>query len=863
MFSKQLWVGFFAFGNTTLFNRVAHRAAAVVQTLLLALVILAGTAFAARAADWLVNIDDQGVETIPAGGTVPFNIRVTNDSTTAAPATTLELIIPAQTVFVSGTGAITGCTPTPLTVTGTVTCNVPALAADASVSFIANVRFLQQGTRTIEANIPATDDNPLNNREPEPTTVQAGSELELNLTGPATAASGSLATYDFQVTNNGPDPVTSFTLTVPVPTGLGNITPPAGCNLSGPNYVCNITQTLAVGQSLTRSFTGQITAGQNSTVTVVGNVTGSTPDDPVTSNNTDTVNTTTTPGTDLTIGKARSPNGALLVGDSATFTLTPRYSGDSPEDMTIVDTVPANYTINTPIVASPGWTCTVNLQTVRCTRASGSGAGANVSLGTISIPVTASSATGGAPATNTATISSAGGPPEQNTSNNSASDTPATIDVPSVDLRANKSGPANPAIVVIGNNYNFNISTTNLGNAPFVGTVVMTDALPAGLTVDQYTLNGWSCTPAPSVSGPTDIVCQLNYTAASPLAVGANTPAVTLRTQATASGTIINRMEVSTVNPNFGDPNTSNNTVSYQVIAQGTTIAADILVNKSRTDASVAAGDVQTFNIEVVNAGPAESTDIDVRDALNNLINGSGPATTGAGLVSISTAANAATGLTCSSVNTGGTSRRLECDIASLPVCTAGVNCPVITVAVRPGGNAGTRTNTATAISNQVGDPNLGNNSGSASFDVEARADVTVTKSDSPDPVAAGQNLTYTIAAQTVADGRSAAENVTITDTLPNGLRFVSATPSTGTCSTAPAVGSVTSAGNNQVVCNLGPVNNGSQQTVQIVVRPEFATRGTTFTNSVVVSTSTPGDDPNNNTASVPTTVTPHRLALP
>ena len=44
---------------------------------------------------------------------------------------------------------------------------------------------------------------------------------------------------------------------------------------------------------------------------------------------------------------------------------------------------------------------------------------------------------------------------------------------------------------------------SNLGNAPFVGTVVMEDALPAGLEVTSYGLNGWSCLPAATVVGPT------------------------------------------------------------------------------------------------------------------------------------------------------------------------------------------------------------------------------------------------------------------------------------------------------------------------------------------------------------------------
>ena len=64
------------------------------------------------------------------------------------------------------------------------------------------------------------------------------------------------------------------------------------------------------------------------------------------------------------------------------------------------------------------------------------------------------------------------------------------------DLRANKSASANP--VLEGTPFNFNISTTNLGNQPFAGTLVMTDSIPAGLRVDSYAaLNGWTCATPP------------------------------------------------------------------------------------------------------------------------------------------------------------------------------------------------------------------------------------------------------------------------------------------------------------------------------------------------------------------------------
>ena len=64
---------------------------------------------------------------------------------------------------------------------------------------------------------------------------------------------------------------------------------------------------------------------------------------------------------------------------------------------------------------------------------------------------------------------------------------------------------------------------------------------------------------------------------------------------------------------------------------------------------------------------------------------------------------------------------------------------------------------------------------------VDPAADLSLTKSDAPDPVLAGQLLTYTL---TVAQrGPSSATGVTVTDTLPAGVTFDSATSSQGSCS--------------------------------------------------------------------------------
>src|ERR671910_3849215 len=69
--------------------------------------------------------------------------------------------------------------------------------------------------------------------------------------------------------------------------------------------------------------------------------------------------------------------------------------------------------------------------------------------------------------------------------------------------------------------------------------------------------------------------------------------------------------------------------------------------------------------------------------------------------------------------------------------------------------------------------------------------DLVLTKSDSPDPVTRGSNLTYTIQVQNNA---AAATGVVVTDTLPARVDFVSATSTQGTCTQAGGV----------VTCDIG-----------------------------------------------------------
>ena len=60
-------------------------------------------------------------------------------------------------------------------------------------------------------------------------------------------------------------------------------------------------------------------------------------------------------------------------------------------------------------------------------------------------------------------------------------------------------------------------------------------------------------------------------------------------------------------------------------------------------------------------------------------------------------------------------------------------------------------------------------------------ANIYVLKSDSPDPVTQGNNITYSLTIGNI--GPDIAVNVVLTDTLSDLTTYVSATPSQGSCS--------------------------------------------------------------------------------
>ncbi|HEX8147525.1 MAG TPA: SBBP repeat-containing protein [Pyrinomonadaceae bacterium] len=117
--------------------------------------------------------------------------------------------------------------------------------------------------------------------------------------------------------------------------------------------------------------------------------------------------------------------------------------------------------------------------------------------------------------------------------------------------------------------------------------------------------------------------------------------------------------------------------------------------------------------------------------------------------------------------------------------------------------------------------------------------DLAVTLTDSPDPVAFGADLTYSVKVRN--NGDLTATGVRLTDVLPAGATLVSAAADRGSCS-----GSAT------VVCDVGALGGGEEANVSIKVRPP-AVR--TINNTVTATLNESDANNANNSASAETTV--------
>ncbi len=215
-----------------------------------------------------------------------------------------------------------------------------------------------------------------------------------------------------------------------------------------------------------------------------------------------------------------------------------------------------------------------------------------------------------------------------------------------------------------------------------------------------------------------------------------------------------------------------------------TVAQADLAIDKSDLVDPVTVGSNVTYTVDVSNGGPDTATNVVVTDPLP------------AGVTYVSATPTQGT---CSEL-----SGTVTCELGDLANgAGASVDIVVSTSSV------GLLSNTAT-VSSDIADPVDTNDSDTEETTVDEvaadEADLAIDKSDLVDPVTVGSNVTYTVDVSN--GGPDTATNVVVTDPLPAGVTYVSATPTQGTCSELSGT----------VTCELGDLANGAGASVDIVV---------------------------------------------
>ena len=757
------------------------------------------TAYVTPDADMAVSATDSPDPVAPDGN-ITYTVQVNNNGPDTAPNATMSMYNNGTLQFQSlSAPAGWNCAAPAVGATPTFTCTNPSLPSGGSATFTVVVHAEQDilgindGTVSVvfTAGSSIADPNNGNNIEQEDT-VYATADANLAITAtdsPDPVVNGSNLTYQVTATNAGPDPGTNTQVALaPHPSlTFQSVSAPAGWSCTTPAVdaagatICTLASFPSGGTANFTLVTKLVTSGSggtlNSVFTISANV-----QDPVPANNSVEVFTNWVGQTsDLAISK-NTLSTAAAQGSTITYNLSTTNNGpDAASNVTVTDILQPALRFQS-ITAPAGWNCTTPAVgtngTVTCTVASlANGATANFTL----VVSVAPNATG--TISNSATVGSGSTDP---TPGNSSGSSGSVVVAGNADLGVTKTTAATTATP--GNTISYTINVSNAGPDP-AASVVMTDILPASLLFQSIAAPaGWTCT-TPAVGANGTVTCN-----AATLASGATATFTLVATVANnASGTITNSASAAHSGTDGNPGNSSGAAAPTPVVAP----SADLAINKNTNTTSVAPGATFSYTIAVTNNGPDAAANVVMTDILPAQLQ----------FVSITTPA----GFNCvtPAVNANGT---VTCTAATLANgATANFT---LTVRVSPSATSGSVTNSATVVSTTADStPANGTDPAPAVAIAAPTADLAVTKTTASSTLTTGNSVTYTITVTN--NGPSAATNVIVTDDLPAGLTFVSATPSQGTCNASDPIS-----------CNVGTLNNGASATISVVANVT-ATSGT------------------------------------
>ncbi len=459
---------------------------------------------------------------------------------------------------------------------------------------------------------------------------------------------------------------------------------------------------------------------------------------------------------DVTITKSFDPDEAAA-NDPTTITLTVTNEGDADSfDLEVTDVIDSDVFTNVTVTSvETGWTDATAAgpgddTTVAFTFAGPFEPGdtATFEVGVVLVTNLHENVTVPGSQTNTAEVTSASVPAgtsdERRTYSDDDSDDLALV-VP--DLVTTKSGPTavNP-----GQTFTYTIVVENVGDRDASG-VTIVDEIPdrPWLTYDSNT-GGGTFDPDAGPNGTVtwnigDLAAGDDVTVTVDLTVDATVPV------GTDGSTFANTADAQHDGSSGPDPTPENNDDDHTVTLDAT---IDVALSKTAQASEVGTGDTLTYEIEVTNVGNEDVENITVTDTLpdhTSFVSASGGGSHDDGEVTW-------TGIDLDAGSGPGTSITLTVTVEVDDTVPAGVD---------------TLTNSATV--DAPGDTNPANDDDTAEVDLDAAPVLTLTKTDDADGglVAPGDTLVYTLTIANVGD--QGATGIVVTDDLPDGVTFVSA----------------------------------------------------------------------------------------
>ena len=754
-----------------------------------------------------------GSSSIPSTGTVVpgtgliYTITVSNSGPSTA--TNVRVTDPVPTGLTSFVWTGNGQS----NVSGAISDTIASLAPGASVVYTVTATVSPSATGTLSNTVivvAANDTNTANNSATDSDTLTPQNDVSVTKTdnqggssitpSTGTVVPGTSFIYTIIVSNTGPSTATDVSVSDPVPSGLSSFVWTGNGRINVSGAISDTIATLAPGDSVVYTVTA--TVDPAATGTLSNTATVSAANDTNTANNSATVTDNLTPQADLSMVKTNGTTTAVP-GSNITYDITVTNNGPSTvTGATVSDVLPTGTTF---VSATNGATYNGGTNTVNFTT------GTLASNGTTSFQLTlAISSTLTGTLSNTATVTPPAGVTDPIPGNNSSTATDPLM--PQADLQITKTDGNTTAVP--GTSDTYTIVVTNAGPSFVTGASVM-DTFPVIFTGVTWTATATGGATGFTASGSGNINDTVTMPVGSTityLATGTISPS--------AIGSLINN---ATVEPpaDVTDPDLSNNSAGD---ADTLTPQKDVSVTKTdnkggssitSSTGTVVPGTSFTYTITVSNSGPSTATDVSVSDPVPS------------GLTSFVWSGNGQSNV----------SGAISDTITTLAPGASVVY--TVTATVRPTAT-GTLSNTATV--SDANDTNTANDSATVTDNLTPQADLSILKTSGATTAVPGDTITYNITVTN--NGPSTITGATVSDVLPAGTSFVSATN-----------GATYDSGTNTVSFTTGTLTTGGTDDFRITLAIDLADTGT-LSNTATVAPPADVTDPNNGNDSSTDTVT-------